>query len=120
MVKGQNKSRQIKAIKTKQKAKRVPFNEKGISKLPRGPGVYKINSYGQTSYIGSTKNLRRRAREHMRNGNDGTSISFKRTVTKQQASNLERSSIRRSCPPTNRMKPANCKGFLERHFGLRI
>src|SRR3989304_8360933 len=110
MLHGRNQSGQRKAIRAKQYANRVLFNERGISKLPRGPGMYKINSNGQLSYIGSTNNLRRRAKEHMRNGNDGTSISFKRTVTRQQASSLERKSIRRSCPPTNRAKPDSCKG----------
>ena len=118
MLKGRNKSGQLRAIRAKQFANRVPFNYKGVSKLPRGPGMYKINSDGQTRYIGSTNNLQRRAREHMRNGNDGSSLSFKRTVTRKQAYYLERKSIRRSCPPTNRTKPSSCKGFWERNFGL--
>jgi len=117
MLKGRNKSGQRRAIRAKQFANRVPFNYKGVSKLPRSPGMYKINTNGNLSYIGSTNNLRRRAREHMRNGNDGSSISFKRTVTRRQAYNLERKSIRRSCPTRNRTKPNSCKGFWER-FGL--
>jgi len=118
MLKGRNKSGQRRAIKAKQYAKRVPFNKKGISKLPRGPGIYKINS-GRETYVGSSKNIKRRVQEHKRNGNTGNSISFKRTVTRRQAYNLEKNTIRRTCPTKNRTKPDSCKGFLERHFGFR-
>lgn len=117
MVKGRNKSGQRRAIKAKQK--RVPFNERGISNLPRAPGMYKINSDGDT-YIGSTKNLRRRLQEHRRNGNTGNSISFNRTVTRKQANILERNLIRKSCPSLNSAKPDSCKGFWERNFGFRL
>jgi len=120
MLKGRNKAGQRRAIKAKQYANRVSFNYKGISKLPRSPGMYKINSNGHLSYIGSTNNLRRRAREHMRNRNDGTSLSYRRTVTRQQASTLERNAIRGSCPPRNRVKPVSCKGFWERNFGVGL
>ena len=119
MVKGRNKAGQIRAIKTKQKIKRVPFNDSGILKLPKSPGMYIINSGGE-KYVGSTKNLQRRAKEHLRNGNDGNSLSFKRAVTKKQASGMEKKLIRESCPTKNRTKPDSCKGFLERNFGFRL
>ena len=95
MVRGRNKSGQRRAIKAKQNAKRVPFTSAGLSKLPKGPGVYTINSNGGRSYIGSTSNLQRRAKEHMRNGNHGTSLSYKRAVTRKQAYSMERNSIRK-------------------------
>jgi len=120
MVKGRNKSSQNRAIKAKQKAKRVPFTAAGFSKLPKGPGTYTINSNGQRSYIGSTNNLQRRAKEHIRNGNHGTSLSYKRAVTRKQAYSMERNSIRRTCPSRNRTKPDSCKGFWEKNFGFRI
>ncbi len=117
VVKGRNKSGQRRAIKAKQN--RVPFNEKGISKLPKSPGLYKINSNGET-YIGSTNNLQRRAKEHLKTGNHGTSLSFKRAVTRKQAYYMEKNLIRKSCPSRNVTKPDSCKGFFEKHFGIRI
>lgn len=118
MVKGKNKAGQRKAIKAKQGPRRVPLNPAGVSKLPKTPGVYTINSNGQRSYIGSTNNLQRRAKEHLRNGNNGTSLSYKRAVTRKQAFAMEKNTIKRSCPTTNRIKPANCKGFWESLFGF--
>lgn len=117
MVKGKNQSRQKKAIKAK--SKRQPFTSTGISKLPKKPGVYTINSNGD-KYIGSTNNLQRRAKEHKQNGQDGTSISYKQTVTRKQAYDIERKSIQRTCPTNNKTKPDSCKGFWEKNFGFRI
>jgi len=119
MVKGRNRAGQRRAIKAKQKRKRVPFNKKGISKLPKSPGTYTINSDGD-KYVGSTNNLQRRAKEHLRNRNDGNSLSYKRAVTRKQASGMERKLIRRSCPSRNITKPDSCKGFWEKNFGFRI
>ena len=113
MVKGKNKSKQKKAIKTK--SKRQPFTSTGISKLPKRPGVYTINSNGE-KYIGSTNNIQRRVKEHKRNSLYGASISFKQTVTRKQAYDLERKSIQNSCPAHNKTKPDSCKGFWEKNF----
>lgn len=119
MVKGRNRAGQRRAIKAKQKRKRVSFNKTGISKLPKSPGMYIINSDGD-KYVGSTNNLQRRAKEHLRNGNNGNSLSFKRAVTRKQASSMERKLIRNSCPSRNVTKPDSCKGFFEKHFGFRL
>ena len=117
MVKGKNKTKQKKAIKTK--SKRQPFTTNGISKLPKSPGVYTINSNGE-KYIGSTNNIQRRIKEHKRNGRDGSSISFKQTGTRKQAYNMERKSIQKTCPAHNKTKPDSCKGFWEKNFGFRL
>ena len=118
-MKGRNRAGQRRAIKAKQNKKRVPFTERGISKLPKSPGIYTINSDGE-KYIGHTNNLQRRAKEHLRDGNDGTSISFKRAVTKKQASSMEKKLLRNLCPTGNKLKPDSCKGFWEKNFGFRI
>jgi len=120
MVRGRNKSGQRRAIKAKQNAKRVPFTSAGLSKLPKGPGVYTINSNGRRSYIGSAKNIKQRVQTHRRNGNTGNSISFKRTVTRKQAYDMERKLIGKSCPSRNVTKPDRCKGFFEKNFGFRL
>ena len=117
MVKGRNKSGQIKAIKSK--TKRVPFTTSGISKLPKRPGMYTINQNGE-KYIGSTNNIQRRAQEHKRSGKDGSSISYKQAVTRHQAYNMERNSIRKTCPRHNKTKPDSCKGFWEKNFGFSL
>lgn len=117
MVRGKNKAGQRKAIKAK--SKRVSYNVAGASKLPRGPGVYTINDNGK-KYVGSTNNLKRRAQEHIRNGKSGTSISYKRTVTRQQAYKMERNTINRTCPAKNKTKPDSCKGFWEKNFGFQL
>ncbi len=119
MVRGRNQKGQKKAIATKKKLKRVPFSNAGISKLPKHPGMYTINAEGE-KYIGHTKNLHQRLKQHKRNGNTGNSISYKQTVTKQQASSLEKKRIRGTCPSRNTIKPNSCKGFFERNFGIRI
>ena len=119
MVKGRNRAGQRRAIKANKKLNRVPFSDRSISKLPKGPGMYIINSDGD-KYVGSTNNLQRRAKEHLRNGNDGNSLSFKRAVTKKQASSMEKKLIRNSCPTRNKLKPDSCKGFWEKNFGFRI
>lgn len=115
-VRGRNRCGQVRAIKAKQTS-RVPFTTSGISKIPKSPGVYKINQYGKTRYIGSTNDLHRRVKEHQRTGNTGTSVSYQKTSTRTQAYNLERNSIRRTCPSRNRTKPNSCKGFWERFLG---
>ena len=117
MVRGKNKAGQKKAIKSKAKSKRVPYNPTGVSKLPKRPGVYTINDDGK-KYVGSTGNLRRRTQEHLRNGKTGTSVSYTQTVTRQQAYNVEKKKIQRTCPSHNKTKPDSCKGFWERNFGL--
>lgn len=114
-ISGKNKRGQVRAIKAKNS--RVSFNDSGISKIPKSPGVYKINNNGKTSYIGSTNNLQRRAKEHKRTGNTGTSISYQKTSTRRQAYNIERNSIRRTCPSHNKTKPDSCKGFWEKFLG---
>ncbi len=119
MVRGKNKAGQKKAIKSKSNTKRVPYTPTDASKLPRGPGVYTINDNGK-KYVGSTNNLKRRTQEHMRNGKSGTSISYKRTVTRQQAYNMERNTIKRTCPAKNKTKPDSCKGFWEKNFGFQL
>ena len=50
MVRGKNKAGQRRAIKAK--SKRVSYSPAGVSKLPRGPGVYTINDNGK-KYVGS-------------------------------------------------------------------
>lgn len=117
MVRGKNKAGQRKAIKVK--SKRVSYSPAGVSKLPRGPGVYTINDNGK-KYVGSTGNLRRRNQEHLRNGKSGTSVSYTRTVTRQQAYAIERNKISRSCPSRNKTKPDSCKGFWEKNFGFQL
>lgn len=119
MVRGKNRSGQIKAIKSKTKPKRVPYNSTSVSKLPKRPGVYTINDNGK-KYVGSTGNLRRRTQEHLRNGKTGTSVSFTQTVTRDQAYDIERKRIQRTCPSRNKTKPDSCKGFWEKNFGFQL
>ncbi len=119
MMKGKNQRGQRKAIKQKSKMNRISYTTSGVSKLPRSPGVYTINHSGE-KYIGSTKDLRGRIGQHMRNGREGTTVSFRRTVTRKQAYDIERKSIRRTCPSQNKTKPDICKNFWEKNFGFRL
>jgi len=80
--------------------------------------VYKIGCGSNTYYVGSTNNLRRRAQEHRRNGNDGCYFSFVRTKSRKEAYNIERNKIGNSCPPRNETKPNSCKSVWERFLGF--
>ena len=97
---------------------RRQFDWNGIGKLPKSAGVYKIGCGKDTYYIGSTNNLKRRAAEHKRNGNDGCYINYLPTKTRKQAYDIERSLIGKKCPSRNQAKPSSCNtNFLNRLFG---
>ncbi len=114
MVYGRNKRGQIRAIKAKNNSRRVSFNDRGISKLPNSPGVYKLGCNGRTSYIGSSGNVKRRVQQHKQNGRDSCYVNYTPTRTRKQAYDLERKFIRKSCPSDNRTKPNNCKSVWEK------
>lgn len=117
MVNGKNRSGQIRSIKFKNRS-RVSFSSSGISKIPSKSGVYKIGCGPETYYIGSTNDLKRRAKEHKRNGNDGCFFSFVQTRTRKQAFSIEKKNIGSTCPTRNKTKPTRCKSNWERWFGF--
>lgn len=113
MVRGRNPRDQIKAIKTKDGSSKVSYSDLGISKLPDSPGVYAFGCNGQTSYIGSSGDVKRRVKQHKQNGTDACYVKYIPTKTRKGAYDLERNLIGKSCPPDNRIKPGKCKSIWE-------
>ena len=48
------------------KGLRWATNEKNLNEVPARPGVYALYYYGKRRYVGKSKNLRRRLKQHYR------------------------------------------------------
>jgi len=58
-------------------------SETNLQDVPRKPGVYALYYYGKRRYIGKSKNLQRRIRQHFNDPNNPfTEISWYQTVPK--------------------------------------
>ncbi|MEM3065307.1 MAG: hypothetical protein QW177_08035 [Candidatus Nitrosotenuis sp.] len=99
------------------KSVRVNFSPKGITRLPRGPGVYISGCGKQIDYVGSSGNIQQRVKQQIRNGMNSCYIKAIPTRTRKQAFDLERSLISDKCPPANKAKPRHCKSLLDQLFG---
>lgn len=87
--------------------KTVPFNLKGIEKLPDNkPAVYKILSKGgKTNYAGVAKRgrVQERLEEHLSRGKiPGTKVQIEQMPTIGEAEAKEARVIARSKPPHNK------------------
>src|SRR2546428_5701867 len=89
--------------------KTVPFNEKGISKLPDDkPVVYKIvTDSGKNNYTGVAKRgrVQERLQEHLPGGKDaipGAKVQIEQMPSINDAMNREAHVIARSKPPHNK------------------
>ena len=50
----------------KRKGLRWAADEENLNDVPAAPGVYALYYYGKRRYVGKTKNLRRRLKQHYR------------------------------------------------------
>ena len=89
--------------------KKVPFNRKGIEKLPDDkPVVYKVQtSGGKTNYAGVAKRgrVQERLKEHLPGGKDpipGASVRIEQMPTIREAEAKEARVISRTKPPLNK------------------
>lgn len=92
----------------------MKFGKSAIAKLPRQPGVYAYNCFPTQGYIGSTKNLRRRTGEHLREGKyRGCELTIIPTKTKNEARKLERELIKKYCPSDNKLGKKSCPPSID-------
>ena len=89
--------------------KTVPFNKKGIERLPANkPAIYKIRTAsGKTNYAGVAKRgrVQERLREHLPGGKDpvpGSKVQVEQTGSVREAQARERRVISRTKPPYNK------------------
>ena len=89
--------------------KTVPFNQKGLEKLPdNSPVVYKILSEdGKNNYTGVAKRgrVQERLREHLPGGEDyvpGAKVQIEQMPSIEEAKAKESRIIARTKPPYNR------------------
>ncbi len=89
--------------------KTVPFNERGIGKIPDDkPAVYRIlTDGGRTNYTGVAKRgrVQERLQEHLPRGKDpipGAKVQIEQMPTIREAEAKEARVIARSKPPHNK------------------